>query len=211
MAHKLSSARSQVAGGDPPCTPPRSLGELFWGFSMLSLQGFGGVMAVTQRELIERRRWMAKTAFLEDWAVAQILPGPNVANLGVIIGDRCFGTRGALVCLLGLFLFPLIIVGLLALAFTSFQHLPVVQGALKGMGLVVVALILTTALKLIPALRSHIGGVAFCAVAVVSTFVAIAVMRFPLAWVLLVIGGLSCVWTYRRIVRSTKAGEGGAS
>lgn len=176
---------------------------------MLSLQGFGGVMAVTQRELIERRRWMAKEAFLEDWAVAQVLPGPNVANLGVIIGDRCFGTRGALVCLLGLFLFPLIIVGLLALAFTSFQHLPVVQGALKGMGLVVVALILTTAIKLIPALRAHVGGVTFCALAVVSTFVAIAVMRFPLAWVLLVIGGLSCVWTYRRIVRSGMAERGG--
>lgn len=206
----MHSVRGQVAGDDPSCTPPRSLGELFWGFSMLSLQGFGGVMAVTQRELIERRRWMAREAFLEDWAVAQILPGPNVANLGVIIGDRFFGTRGALVCLLGLFLLPLIIIAVLALAFTSFQHLPVVQGTLKGMGLVVVALILTTALKLIPALRSHVGGVAFCAVAVISTFVAIAVMRFPLAWVLLVIGGLSCVWTYRRIVRSAIVEGGGA-
>jgi chromate transporter len=205
----MSSAHSRIIGDDPSCTPPRSLRELFWGFSMLSLQGFGGVMAVTQRELIERRRWMAKEAFLEDWAVAQVLPGPNVANLGVIIGDRCFGTRGALVCLLGLFLFPLIIVGLLALAYTSFQHLPVVQGALKGMGLVVVAVILTTAFKLIPALRAHVGGVTFCALAVVSTFVAIAVMRFPLAWVLLVIGGLSCVWTYRRIVRSGMAERGG--
>lgn len=204
----MSSARGQVAGDDPSCTPPRSLGELFWGFSTVSLQGFGGVMAVTQRELIERRRWMAKEAFLEDWAVAQILPGPNVANLGVIIGDRCFGTRGALVCLLGLFLFPVLIIALMALAFTSFQHLPLVQGALKGMGLVVVALILTTALKLIPALRSHVGGVAFCVVAVVATFVAIAVMRFPLAWVLLVIGGLSCAWTYRCIVRRNAAKEG---
>jgi chromate transporter len=206
----MSGLRSQVTGGDPSCTPPRSLRELFWGFSMLSLQGFGGVMAVTQRELIERRRWMDKAAFLEDWAVAQILPGPNVANLGVIIGDRCFGTRGALVCLLGLFLFPLIIIAVLALAFTSLQHLPVVQGALKGMGLVVVALILTTALKLIPALRTHVGGVAFCVLAVVSTFVSIAVMRFPLVWVLMVIGGLSCVWTYRRIVRSAMA-EGGSA
>jgi chromate transporter len=196
----VNNTRKQVVGDDQPYTPPRSLRELFWGFSMLSLQGFGGVMAVTQRELIERRRWMAKEAFLEDWAVAQVLPGPNVANLGVIIGDRCCGARGALVCLLGLFLFPLIIVAALALAFTSFQHLPVVQGALRGMGLVVAALILTTAIKLIPALRTHVGGVVFCALAVVATFVAIAVMRLPLAWVLLVIGGLSCVWTYRRIV-----------
>lgn len=190
-----------------PCSPPSTLWALFWGFSMLSLQGFGGVMAVTQRELIERRRWYPKEAFLEDWAVAQVLPGPNVANLGVIIGDRYLGTRGALVALLGLFLFPLVIIAALAVTFTSLQHLPVVQGALKGMGLVVVALILTTALKLISALRTHVGGVAFCAVAVASTFVAIALLRWPLVWVLLVIGTLSCLWTYHRIVVAQPALE----
>lgn len=186
----------------PSCSPPGSLKELFWGFSMLSLQGFGGVMAVTQRELIDRRRWMPQEEFLEDWAVAQVLPGPNVANLGVIIGDRYFGTRGALVCLLGLFLFPLIIVSVLAMAFTAFEHLPMVQGALKGMGLVVVALILTTAVKLANALRNHVGGALFCVLASVATFLAIAVFRWPLVWVLLVIGSLSCAWTYQRIVRS---------
>lgn len=186
------------------CSPPTTLWALFWGFSMLSLQGFGGVMAVTQRELIDRRRWYPKTAFLEDWAVAQVLPGPNVANLGIIIGDRYLGTRGALVALLGLFLFPLVIIAALAVTFTSLQHLPVVQGAVKGMGLVVVALILTTALKLVSALRTHVGGVLFCAVAVVSTFVAIAVLRWPLVWVLLVIGTLSCLWTYHRIVTPLK-------
>lgn len=182
------------------CTPPSSLTELFWGFSMLSLQGFGGVMAVTQRELIDRRAWMPREEFLEDWAVAQVLPGPNVANLGVIIGDRYFGTSGALVCLLGLFLFPLMIVSVLAIAFTAFEHLPVIQGVLKGMSLVVVALILTTAVKLASALRNHVGGLLFCVSASVSTFIAIAVFQLPLAWVLLVIGGLSCGWTYHRIV-----------
>lgn len=185
--------------GPDAYTPPRTTSELFWGFSMLALQGFGGVMAVAQRELAERRRWMSKEEFLEDWAVAQVMPGPNIANLGVLIGDRYLGTRGALAALVGLFLFPLLIVGLLAVGFTSFQHLPMVQGALKGMGLVVVALILTTAIKLIPALRTHVGGAVFCVLSVVSTFVAIAVLRFPLVWVLLVIGSLSCLWTYHRI------------
>lgn len=206
MSHAL---QSDEAAASMAFAPPRSLRELFWGFSMLSLQGFGGVMAVTQRELIERRRWMPLDEFLEDWAVAQVLPGPNVANLGVIIGDRYFGTRGALVCLLGLFLFPLIIVALLALAFTSLQHLPLVQGALKGMGLVVVALILTTAVKLAVALRTHVGGMLFCVLAASATFVAIAVLRLPLLWVLLVVGSLSCGWTYRRIVRSTLAQRAG--
>ncbi|WP_460565709.1 chromate transporter [Hydrogenophaga aquatica] len=199
----MSDAKASVSrggtGDKDRYVPPSSLSELFWGFSMLALQGFGGVMAVTQRELVERRRWFPKEGFLEDWAVAQVLPGPNVANLAVLIGDRYLGTKGALASLLGLFLFPLFIVGLLAVAFTSFRHLPFVQGALKGMGLVVVALILTTTLKLVPALRTHVGGVVFCGLSALATFVAIAVFRFPLFWVLLVVGGLSCVWTYFRI------------
>jgi chromate transporter len=65
---------------------PASLRNLFWSFSWLALQGFGGVMAVTQRELVERKRWLSREGFLEDWAVAQILPGPNVANLAVMLG-----------------------------------------------------------------------------------------------------------------------------
>ncbi len=182
------------------CAPPSSLSALFWGFSMLSLQGFGGVMAVTQRELVERRRWLSRDEFLEDWAVAQVLPGPNVANLGVLLGDRYLGWRGTLTSLLGLFLFPLVIITLLAMTFTTFQHLPVVQGALKGIGLVVVALILTTAFKLMAALRAHVGGVIFCVISVVTSFVAVAILRFPLVWVLLIVGTLSCLWTYRCIV-----------
>lgn len=199
MGHALNPSPALVP---PSYTPPRNLSELFWGFSMLSLQGFGGVMAVTQRELIERRRWMPLDEFLEDWAVAQVLPGPNVANLGVIIGDRYFGAKGALMCLLGLFLFPTILVGLLAFAFTTFQDLPVVQNALKGMGLVVVALILTTAIKLALALRTHVGGLVFCGLAGGATFVAIAMLRWPLIWVLLGVGSLSCGWTYWRILQS---------
>ena len=202
MSPRTAEERPPVPA--PGCQPPDSLSELFWGFSMLALQGFGGVMAVTQRELVERRRWFSKEDFLEDWAVAQVLPGPNVANLAVLIGDRYLGVRGALVSLLGLFLFPIGIVGLLALAFVQFRHIPQVQGALKGMGLVVVALILTPTLKLVPALRTHVGGVAFCALAAVGTFASIAVFRWPLAWVLLVIGTLSCLWTYVRIVQQTR-------
>lgn len=47
----------------------------------LALQGFGGVLAVVQHELVDRKRWLTKEEFIEEWAVAQIMPGPNVVNL----------------------------------------------------------------------------------------------------------------------------------
>ena len=81
---------------------PRSRADLFWSFSWLALQGFGGVLAVVQRELVERKRWLTREQFVEDWAVAQIMPGPNVVNLSMMIGDRHFGLSGALAALAGI-------------------------------------------------------------------------------------------------------------
>ena len=76
---------------------PKSKMDLFLSFTWLALQGFGGVLAVVQRVLVEEKRWMSKEQFVEDWAVAQIMPGPNVVNLSLMLGDRFFGLRGALV------------------------------------------------------------------------------------------------------------------
>jgi chromate transporter len=84
----------------PPPAPdrprPASLADLFCSVTVLALQGFGGVLAVVQRELVERKRWLTQDEFIEDWAVAQIMPGPNVVNLSMMIGARYFGLRGAM-------------------------------------------------------------------------------------------------------------------
>jgi chromate transporter len=34
---------------------PNSLSDLFFSFTILALQGFGGVLAVVQRELVEKK------------------------------------------------------------------------------------------------------------------------------------------------------------
>lgn len=89
-----------------PLEQPGSLGELYWAFTILALQGFGGVVAVVQRELVDRKKWLSTSQFVEDWAVAQVLPGANVVNLSLMIGDRYFGMRGGMVALAGLLSIP---------------------------------------------------------------------------------------------------------
>lgn len=178
---------------------PASLADLFWSFSLLALQGFGGVLAVVQRELVERKKWLTKEQFVEDWAVAQILPGPNVINLSLVIGDRYFGFRGAMVAVAGMLTFPMLIVLAIAAVFAGVADLPQVQGALKGMGAVAAGLITATGLKLLSALKLNPMGQTVCVVFALVTFVAVALLRVPLVWVLLVIGGSACVWTYRKI------------
>ena len=167
---------------------------------MLALQGFGGVLAVVQRELVEKKRWMTREEFVEDWAVAQIMPGPNVVNLSLMIGDRYFGLRGAMAALAGML------------------TVPAAGGAGAGAGVRPVRGQPAGGRR---AARHGRGGrrpdhrhraqadgrrsgsirsacpacIAFGA----ATFVGIALLRWPLAYVLLGLGGLSCVLTYRKL------------
>ncbi len=184
---------------------PRSRTDLFLSFTWLALQGFGGVLAVVQRELVEKKRWMTREQFVEDWAVAQIMPGPNVVNLSLMIGGRCFGLSGALAALAGMLAAPLVVVLLLAALYGSVADTPAAQGALRGMGAVAAGLITATGIKLIAALDKNAMGLAVCIALAAATFVAIALLRWPLAWVLLGIGGGACAWAYHVLGRAEAA------
>src|SRR5690606_9319112 len=128
----------------------------------MALQGFGGVLAVVQRELVEKRQWLTREQFIEDWAVAQIMPGPNVVNLSMMIGGRHFGLSGALAALAGMLLAPLALLLLIATLYSQLADLPQAQGALRGMGAVAAGLIAATGLKLAGALRKNVMGMAAC-------------------------------------------------
>ena len=178
---------------------PRSRAELFTAFTWLALQGFGGVLAVVQRELVEKKRWMTNEEFVEDWAVAQIMPGPNVVNLSIMIGDRYFGLRGALAALAGMLTFPLILVLALAVVYAQFASHPAVAGALRGMGAVAAGLIAGVGIKLFVSIKNHPLGRPLCVAFAGLTIVAMAWLRWPLFWILPVIGGAACVLTWRKL------------
>jgi chromate transporter len=192
---------------DPPAAVPRpdSPTALFWAFSRLALQGFGGVYAVAQHELVERKRWLTREAFVEDWAVAQVLPGPNVVNLSLMFGDRLFGLRGALAAVGGLMCFPLLLLLALTVAFNQVQHLAAAQGALRGMGAVAAGLIVTTALKLVSALRRNALGRSAGALVAVAGFALVALWRVPLPWVLLTVGLPACLLAAWRLGKAEAA------
>lgn len=185
----------------PPLQQPKSKTDLFVSFTILALQGFGGVLAVAQRELVERKRWMTPAQFVEEWAVAQILPGPNVINLCLMVGGRYFGLPGALAAMAGMLAAPTAVLLLLALAFGSVSDLAWAQGALRGMGAVAAGMIAATGIKLIPALKLNPMGLTVCTAVMLTTFTAVSLFRWPLLWVLLGIGSLACAWAYIQLSR----------
>ena len=178
---------------------PQSLTDLFVSFSLLALQGFGGVLAVVQHELVEKKRWMTREEFVEEWAVAQIMPGPNVVNLSLMIGSRYFGFKGAMAALAGMLLAPLCIVLALALVYAQFAGHPGVQGALRGMAAVAAGLIAATGFKLFGALQKNALGLPLCVALGVLCFVAVALLRWPLAYVLLGLGSVACGLAYKKL------------
>lgn len=180
---------------------PRSPADLFWSFSLLALQGFGGVLAVIQRELVEKKQWLTPEEFVDDWAVAQILPGPNVVNLSLMIGGRHFGLRGALAALAGMLSLPTIVVVVLAALFAGIVDHAAAQAALRGLAAVAAGLIAATGLKLAAALRQNPMGKTICALLALAAFVGVGLLHLPLLWVLPGLGLPAWAWAWYQLAR----------
>jgi len=178
---------------------PRSALDLARVFNRMALQGFGGVLAVAQIELVERTGWLTREEFVEALSVAQVLPGPNVCNLALMVGDRFFGWRGAFAALLGMMLLPLVIVLSLAAAYAHWAELPAISGALRGMGAVAAGLVIATALKLAHSLKSGALGVALSVALAGLTFTAVALARLPLVWVVCGLGSVAIAAAWWRL------------
>jgi len=193
----------QVKAQQP--TSPTSLRDLFVAFTLLAMQGFGGVLAVAQRELCDRRQWLTQAEFLQLLSTAQVLPGPNVCNLSLMIGDKFFGWRGALVALSGMIAAPLMLLLSLAWALTQAHQVghwqSTIQGALSGVATVAAGQIIGTVLKLSAPLKEHALGAPLCALLAVAAFLMMTWLHWPLVWILLGLGGSTCLYTYWTLKR----------
>lgn len=181
----------------PAARRPASPAHLFLAFSRLALRGFGGVLPWAQRTIVDEERWMTDREFVDLLALAQVLPGPNVCNVALMVGDRFFGWRGALAALGGMMAAPLAIVLGLALLYDRFATLPAVGAALRGMGAVSAGLLFAMAIRLLPGLRTGRAGWAFVAAA----FAGAGLLRLPLLWVMGVLGFASVALAWRRLTR----------
>lgn len=127
------------------------LGSLFISFFKIGAFTFGGgyaMIPVIQREVIEKRRWIAEGDFLDLLTVAQSAPGPLSLNTAVFVGYKMRGYAGAAAAILGAVLPSFLIILAIALFFTDIRQNPIVDAAFKGMRPAVVALIIAPVLGL---------------------------------------------------------------
>jgi chromate transporter len=180
-----------------PVARPASLLELFWVFNGLALRGFGGVLPWAQRVLVEERQWLTREEFLETLAFGQLLPGPNVCNVAIMVGDRWFGWRGSVAALGGMVAAPLVIVLVAISLYRQAADWPVLRHALAGMGAVAGGLFMATAVKLARGSQGQWRWWAFGLLA----FVGLAVLRLPMAMLMLLLApvAVGCArWAHAR-------------
>ena len=122
--------------------------QLFTAFTRLSLSGFGGVLPFAYRALVENRKWLDAREFASLLAIAQVMPGPTICNLSVMIGQRYAGFAGSCAALAGMVLGPSCIVIALGIAWQHYGELSAVKRALGGMSAVAIGLIFATAVKM---------------------------------------------------------------
>ena len=172
-----------------PAGPPlrTSPAEIYWAFFFAAARGFGGMLPWAHRMLVEERRWLTPREFTDVLSLCQFLPGPNVLNVAIVVGSRLQGARGALLAFAGLLTLPMTVVLTLAALYDRYGQAPGVSGALRGVAATAAGLVIGVGLRMGAPILCQPTALAVSALA----FVTIALLRWPLIPVVLVLVPLS--------------------
>lgn len=126
--------------------------NLFFTFSKIGVCTFGGgyaMLPILQRELVDNKGWATEEELADYYAVGQCTPGVIAVNTATFVGYNRLGWLGGVVATLGVVFPCLVIIMAIAAFLSNFMHLDVVVHAFNGVRAGVVALILSSVLKLL--------------------------------------------------------------
>lgn len=179
------AGRSEHGPADEPSAV--SLSSLFLAFLRITLSGFGGTLPFARQILVRERGWLSERQFVEALSLCQFLPGPNVVNLSIVMGQRLRGVAGALAALAGLVIAPAVIVLVLAELYRRFGQVAVVDRVLGGISAAAPGLVLAMGLEMARLFGRVPRAVLFTALAFATT----GLLQWPIVPVILVLAPLS--------------------
>jgi len=117
------------------------LARLFLKLGTIGVGGPAAHIALMEDEVVRRRGWLTREAFLDYVGATNLIPGPNSTELAIEIGRARAGWRGLVVAGSAFILPAAIIVTIIAWAYVRFGQLPGVLALFNGVKPVVVAIV----------------------------------------------------------------------
>jgi chromate transporter len=131
---------TSIALSETPSAP--SVAVIFGIFFRIGLFSFGGGLSGwVYREVVTLRGWMDEDEFMSGLAMSQILPGANITNLSIYVGQKLRGPAGAAVAFAGLLIGPFFAVIALASAYGALRTLPYSEAAMDGVAAAAIGLL----------------------------------------------------------------------
>ena len=156
----------------------KELFDLFWTFCKIGALTFGGgyaMLPLIQREIVENKKWSTEKEILDYYAVGQCTPGVIAVNTATFIGYKLRGIIGGIVATLGVIFPSIVIILIIATFLQNFADLAIVQSAFAGIRVAVVALIITTVVKLIKSsIKDYLGVIKAIIAFVISAFIGLS-------------------------------------
>lgn len=156
----------------------KELFDLFWTFCKIGALTFGGgyaMLPLIQREIVENKKLSTEKEILDYYAVGQCTPGVIAVNTATFIGYKLRGIIGGIVATLGVIFPSIVIILIIATFLQNFADLAIVQSAFAGIRVAVVALIITTVVKLIKSsIKDYLGVIIAIIAFVISAFIGLS-------------------------------------
>lgn len=182
--------------GDHRAEPPRvSLPALAVAFLTIGATSFGGALSGwMHREIVQRRRWLAEDDFLNGLALGQILPGTNVVNLSLYIGQRLRGGIGAITAVFAMLAPPIAILLALASLYERIAGIAWAHRFVEGVAAAAVGLTLMVGVRATRRVEPRMGSIAV----LLATVVTVGLLRWPMAPVVLCLAPVSIAMAWPR-------------
>ena len=144
---------------------------LFWTMFKIGLFTFGGgyaMIAILERELVERKKWIEHDEFVDLIAIAESTPGPIAINSSTYIGYKRCGVLGSIFATLGVVLPSFTIIFLISLFYDAFIKIEAVKFAFNGIQACVCFLILSAGIKMFKKIKRTVFNVVLCSLTILG-------------------------------------------
>ena len=181
--------------------------QLFISFLKIGAFTFGGgwaMIAIIEKEVVDKKKWIDKEEFLDLLAIAQAMPGILAVNIAVAVGDKISGKKGSFVSALGTIIPSFCIILLIAIYLTpdTIKNNDTINRIFMGIRPAVVALIIAPVLNAAKNAKINRKTVIIPIAVALLIYSGIPYISNPILYIIL--GGVCGVIIHRHILLKTK-------